>query len=157
MQHRKIKLGKVLNGPASATGQLSPGYTLADNRLRSSAHDENASVSQGVRPSILYATVAAGLLLLVVVFVGESGGEASLSYNDPTILQEYEHYRGAKADPQLPTGEQMREELNHITFLEMAGRTGDARLAWQTLILEAKGDRENPVVPLALDHLKKGI
>jgi len=106
-----------------------------------------------VRPSILIAACAAGLLLLMVGVFGPKR-TTGLGMNNAAVLRQYKDYWANKKNSQLPSAETVGQELNAIAQLENAGRAAESKHAWEQLVIETQSNKDNPIYTLAVKRLK---
>jgi len=140
---------------SSSHQQTESGFSLEAHRKQDSAdRQEQAKRKEPmVRPSILIAACAAGLLLLMVGVFGPKR-TTGLGMNNAAVLRQYKDYWANKKNSQLPSAETVGQELNAIAQLENAGRAAESKHAWEQLVIETQSNKDNPIYTLAVKRLK---
>ena len=147
------------NTPAPPTNSTSEqkesGFSTEKIRQRAAVlrHEQAKAKEPMVRPWILVAVFGAIFVLLVLLLLGPHRSGA-LGFNDPTILRQYDEYRGRKHNTRLPSKETVGDLLNRIAMLENSGQKERAKHSWQQLVVETQTDKENPLYQLAVNRLQ---
>lgn len=133
------------------------GYEFEQDRRRALdlKQKQAKAAKPKVEPWVLVAVAGALVFLgLVVVYKASSAAPSdSMGYENQQILSEYAKYVGSQGGRGLPTPDQVRRELNTITWLENVGRSGEARRELQQVMKE-QNDPASPVYQLALERLR---
>jgi len=148
--------GYTVGPPPITQDRAQHGYSFEKDRvLAREARDKQATFdTPKVQPWILISVACAlGFFAIVWIYkVISPDVSEGLGYDNREVLSKYEEYRKGKSS--LPTKDEIRRELNAITYLENMGRISEANREWHEVMSE-QDDPHSPIYQLALDHLRE--
>jgi hypothetical protein len=107
-----------------------------------------------VRPWMLISSTVAAAVLCVVFLVPRMARDKGPPHFDPEkIVTAYEEYRLGSPKDNLPSTDEIRQQLTKAETFEKTDRKDQARSIWQQLLNQTPNDADNPVRPLAEKHL----